>query len=202
MRPSTPFLFSAAALFLTTAAAAPTRAQSQQTQQPAASGTTASPSPDAVDPIVEAARKTRAKEQAEGKPKHIITNDDLPNNGVPAPATPAASAAAADGDATANPDDAAQGKDKDSDDPKSEKYWHKRFADAHSKLAKAEQELDVLQRELNKNQVQYYPDPQKALMQQYTREDINEGAAKINVKKAEVEALRQSSLPTKKPRRD
>jgi chromosome segregation ATPase len=188
MRPTTPFLLSAAALFLT-AAAAPTRAQSQQTQQPATTGTTASPTPDTSDPLAEAARKARAKEAAEGKPKHVLTNDDLPNNG--APATP--KAAAADAEANANLEDAGagQGQDKDSNDPKSEKYWRKQFADARAKLAKAEQELDVLQRELNKNQVQYYPDPQKALTQQYTREDINEGAAKINVKKAEVESLRQ-----------
>jgi chromosome segregation ATPase len=187
MRPTTPFLFSAAALFLATAAAAPTRAQQSQpaqTQQPAASGTTASPAPDTGDPLVEAARKARAKEAAQGKPKHVLTNDDLPSSGgvTTEKTTPA----------DANADDASAGKDdKDSNDPKSEKYWRKRFADAHAKLAKAEKELDVLQRELNKNEVQYYPNPQEALTQQYTRQDINEETAKINAKKAEVEALRQ-----------
>jgi polyhydroxyalkanoate synthesis regulator phasin len=39
--------------------------------------------------------------------------------------------------------------------------------------------------------VQYYPDPQKALMQQYNRGDINEKTAKVDAKKAEVESLKQ-----------
>jgi chromosome segregation ATPase len=191
MRPTTPFLLSAAALFLATAAAAPARAQQSQpaqTQQPAASGTTASPTQDTTDPLAEAARKARAKEAAQGKPKHVLTNDDLPSSGGVTTEKTTPTDANAD-DASA---DQGQDKDKDASDPKSEKYWRKRFADAHTKLAKAEKELDVLQRELNKNQVQYYPDPQKALVQQYTREDINEETAKINAKKAEVESLRQN----------
>jgi hypothetical protein len=51
--------------------------------------------------------------------------------------------------------------------------------------------LDVLQRELDKNQVQYYNDPQKALMQEYNRSDIGEKTAKIDAKKKEIEALKQ-----------
>ncbi len=63
--------------------------------------------------------------------------------------------------------------------------------DVAAKLANAEQELDVLQRELNKDELQYYPDPQKALQQQYSRSDINEKNAKVTAKKAEVESLKQ-----------
>ncbi len=70
-------------------------------------------------------------------------------------------------------------------------YWRKRARKLRAKLATAEQELDVLQRELSKDQVQYYPDPQKALMQQYNRGDINEKTAKVDAKKAEVESLKQ-----------
>ena len=73
-----------------------------------------------------------------------------------------------------------------SDDPKTQAYWSKRAKKLRDKLAAAEQELDVLQRELNKDQVQYYPDPQKALTQQYhNRSDINEKSAKVDAKKAE-----------------
>jgi len=77
------------------------------------------------------------------------------------------------------------------DDPKQEAYWHKKAAKLRAKLSTAEQELDVLQRELSKDEVQYYPDPQKALMQQYNRSDINEKHAKVDAKKAEVETLKQ-----------
>jgi len=58
-------------------------------------------------------------------------------------------------------------------------------------LAKAEKELDVLQRESDKNQVQNYSDPQKALMQQHDRSDINSGQAKIDAKKKEIDSLNQ-----------
>lgn len=51
--------------------------------------------------------------------------------------------------------------------------------------------MDVLQRELNKDDLQYYPDPQKALMQQYSRSDINEKTAKVAAKKADIESLKQ-----------
>ena len=49
----------------------------------------------------------------------------------------------------------------------------------------------MLQRELEKDQVQYYPDPQKALMQQHDRSDINDKTAKIDAKKKEIEDLKQ-----------
>jgi hypothetical protein len=48
-----------------------------------------------------------------------------------------------------------------------------------------------LQRESEKSQVQYYSDPQKALMEQNTRKDINEKNAKIEQKKLEIANLKQ-----------
>lgn len=77
-------------------------------------------------------------------------------------------------------------------DPKNEAYWHKKFAKARANLARSEKELEVLQRDLNKNEVQYYPDPQKALMQQYTRQDINSDRAKLEAKRQEVEANKKA----------
>lgn len=55
----------------------------------------------------------------------------------------------------------------------------------------AEKELDILQREEEKAQVQYYSDPQKALMEQNTRKDINDKNAKIDQKKQEIANLKQ-----------
>jgi predicted RNase H-like nuclease (RuvC/YqgF family) len=136
-----------------------------------------------VDPLAEAARKARAEQKTEPKPKKVFTNDDIPNPPAAKPSDANAS--------TLAPVSADDKVDSEENDPKSEKYWRKQFAKTRAKLAQAEQEADVLQRELNKNEVQYYPDPQKALMQQYSRKDINEGQAKLDAKKKEVESLKQ-----------
>jgi hypothetical protein len=144
------------------------------------------------DPVADAARKARAEQKTAPKPKKVFTNDD-----IPAAAPPPAPATADATNKNATPaqqqaDDLSVKKAPDpADDPKNEAYWRKRSKKLRDKLAMAQQELDVLQRELNKDQVQYYPDPQKALMQQYNRADINEKTAKVDAKKAEVESLKQ-----------
>ena len=149
------------------------------------------------DPVADAARKAREQQKASGKPKHVITNDDMPS--APAEKTPVATAnpsttseASSAGDSNPNQADAGKDKDKDAaNDKKDEGYWRKRFQEVRDKLAVAEKELDVLQREQNKNQVQYYSDPQKALTQQYNRADINDQNAKIAAKQKEIDGLKQ-----------
>ena len=142
------------------------------------------------DPVADAARKARAEQKTAPKPKKVFTNDDIPSAAPPPP--PAATDAANKNAPQQQADDLSAKKSQDpADDPKQEAYWHKRAKSLRAKLAMAEQELDVLQRELSKDEVQYYPDPQKALMQQYNRSDINEKHAKVDAKKAEVESLKQ-----------
>ena len=142
------------------------------------------------DPVADAARKARAEQKTAPKPKKVFTNDDIPSS--PPPAPPAAADATKKTDGQAQSEDPSGKKALDpEDDPKQEAYWHKRSRTLHAKLSAAEQELDVLQRELSKDEVQYYPDPQKALMQQYNRTDINEKRAKVDAKKTEVETLKQ-----------
>lgn len=138
------------------------------------------------DPVVDAARKARAEQKAAPKPKKVFTNDDI------APAAPASTAAASGTETPQGGTDAKGAAAGDSkEDPNGEAAWRKRFKDIHGKISAAEKELDVLQRELNKDQVQYYPDPQKALMQQHDRSDINEKTAKIDAKKQEIDALKK-----------
>ncbi len=48
-----------------------------------------------------------------------------------------------------------------------------------------------MQRELEKAQLEYYPDPQKAMTQQNTRGDINDKSARIDAKKKEIADLKQ-----------
>ncbi len=55
----------------------------------------------------------------------------------------------------------------------------------------AEKELDILQRESDKAQTQYYNDPTKALMEQNSRKDINDKKAKIDQKQQEIANLKQ-----------
>jgi chromosome segregation ATPase len=138
----------------------------------------------ATDPVAESAKKARAQQKTEPKPKKVYTNDDFASK--PAATTDSK----AQGKQDAGTDQADADKDK-KEDTKGEEYWRKQFAKAHEKLAAAEKELDILQRELDKNEVQYYPDPQKAMMQQYNRSDINDKRAKIGAKQKEIDALKQ-----------
>lgn len=169
------------------------------------------------DPVADAARKAREQKKNAQKPKKVYTEDDVSTGpvagagtttatavqapttasstgnaadaaaAVPTPASATSRAAGATPGAQAQPAaDAAKG-----EDPNSEKAWRKRFSDQNAKIAKAEKELDILGRELEKSQMEYYPDPQKAMTQQNTRGDINGITAKIDAKKKELDQLRQ-----------
>lgn len=147
--------------------------------------------------LADAAKKTRAQKKAQAKPIKVYTDDDLGSvkgeinvvGAAPAPA-PAGQGAAAGQPAAAAATEAA--KPKDEKDEKGAAYWRKRFAEARAKLRNAEKELDIMQRERNLNQQQYYSDPNKALQEQYTRKELNESQQKIADKKREIEQLRQA----------
>jgi hypothetical protein len=149
------------------------------------------------DPVADAARKARESKKDAPKPKKVYTDDDLkPAAPEPAPATASGGtnetqATGQGGKTAAKAGDKADGDDTPKEDPNGEAAWRKRFQAQHSKIAKAERELDILSRELEKAQVEYYPDPQKALAQQNTRADINAINAKIDAKKAELAQLKQ-----------
>lgn len=155
------------------------------------------------DPVADAARKAREEKKNAPKPKRVFTDDDVKPATPEKPAVQNASAAgattgaenatgatqAAGGAQAAGAQKPADATEKE--DPNSEKAWRKRFAEQHAKIAKAEKELDVLQRELQKSSVQYYTDPQKAMNEQNNRAEVNEKTAKIAAKKKELEQLRQ-----------
>jgi len=137
------------------------------------------------DPVADAARKAREAKKNAAKPKKVFTEDDVK------PATAQAAQATGTGAGTAvstvqKPEEAGQ-----TEDPNGEKAWRKKFSEQRAKIEKAEKELDVLQRELEKAQVQYYPDPQKALTEQNNRAEINDKTAKIDAKKKEIDQLKQ-----------
>jgi len=137
------------------------------------------------DPVADAARKAREMKKDAPKPKRVYTDDDLKKS-APGPA-PAASSGPGGTAATVQ----AAGDATKPEDPNGEVAWRKRFKDHHDKIAKTEKELDILGRELEKAQLEYYPDPQKAMTQQNSRADINATTAKIDAKKKELDQLKQ-----------
>jgi chromosome segregation ATPase len=150
------------------------------------------------DPVADAARKAREEKEKKSaqKPKKVYTDDDVKPATPEKPAVQNASAATpATGGAESAPATTTAGAQKaegeEKEDPNSEKAWRKRFSAQHQKIANAERELDILQRELQKSQVQYYADPTKAMNEQNNRAEVNEKTAKIEAKKKELAQLRQ-----------
>jgi chromosome segregation ATPase len=145
------------------------------------------------DPVADAARKARQEKKSAPKPKKVFTDDDVARK--PAVAEAPASTNQTTTPSGETPASTAQAGSQDSsaknEDPNSEAQWRKRFAAQRKKIAIAEEELNVLQREAEKADVQYYPDPQKALKEQLTRNEINEKNDKIAAKKKEIADLKQ-----------
>ena len=133
--------------------------------------------------VADAARKAQAQKKEAPKPKMVIDNDNLGSlsgtvNVVgEEPAPPEEQAKKEGGEEKGT---------KSGEAPKDEKYWRQKFADANKKLTDDEHELDILQREYNLKQQQYYADPMAELKQEYTRQDLNDTKAKIDDKTALV----------------
>ena len=147
------------------------------------------------DAVADAARKAREEKKKDTpKPKKVYTDDDL-NHSTSGNVPASGGANDASTQQGSGKDADAKGKDKADKAPDSgesaEARWRKQFKDAYASLDRAERELSVLEREDNKAQLQYYPDPQKALAEGYTRKDINEKDAKIAAKKKEIEQGKQ-----------
>jgi chromosome segregation ATPase len=174
MRPIRTVLALAFALALSSAAS---RAQDQSTG----------------DPVADAARKAREQKKAAPKPKKVFTDDDVKPAETSAPPAAAASdsTSPSEGAKPQKPQLAAAPNEGEKEDPNSEKAWRKRFAGLHKKISDAELELDVLERELQKSDLQYYSDPQKAMNEQFTRKEINDKTSKIEEKKKQLADLRQ-----------
>ena len=146
------------------------------------------------DPVADAARKVREQQKNAPKPKKVYTDDDIKPSGastqMPATTEKGNSGSPATSDKSQGAKGTAAGTvPQKADDP--ETMWRKRFAAQRKKIADAERELDILQRESEKAQVQYYSDPQKALQEQNSRKDINEKNTKIELKKQEIANLKQ-----------
>src|SRR5437016_4291586 len=130
------------------------------------------------DPVADAARKAREKKKGAPKPAPAAA-PGVASGTVTATAAQAAGGSAKTGDATKT------------EDPNGQAAWRRRFQGQRDKIAKLMKEVDILGRELEKAQMEYYPDPQKAMTQQNSRAEINAINAKIDAKKKEVAELQQ-----------
>jgi hypothetical protein len=137
------------------------------------------------DSVADAARKAQAEKKTAPKAKMVIDNDNLGSiNGTinvvgqePAPAPAADQAKPADDAAKAEAEKPVV---------KDEAYWRKQFAELNKKLADDAKELDILQREYNLKQQQYYSDPNTAMKEQYDRKDLTDTKQNIDDKTAVV----------------
>lgn len=152
------------ALFL---AGIPATAQSQDSSQQQSS-----------DPVAEAARKARQAKKETPKPKKVYTDDDLKTGSSDAVSTVGTTSTTPQPTGTPTKGDG-------------EAAWRAKFKDQRDRIDRAEKELDILQRELQKAQLEYYPDPQKAMTEQNTRGEINDKTAKIDAKQKEIAQLKQ-----------
>jgi phage-related minor tail protein len=147
------------------------------------------------DPVADAARKAREQKKVAPKPKKVFTNDDVAPKPAESPApvvAPGSSETPAAAEATSSEKQrTSPAAPSENGNPNSEKAWRKRFAEQRKKISGAELELDVLEREAQKANVQYYSDPQKAMKEQFTRNEINEKNAKIEEKKKQIANLKQ-----------
>lgn len=73
-----------------------------------------------------------------------------------------------------------------------EDYYREKMAELEQRLDTDKRELSVMQQHLNVNQLQYYPDPTKALEQQYSRSDIHKGQQDVDAKQKQVVADEQA----------
>jgi hypothetical protein len=164
----------------------------------------------AQESVAAAARKAQAEKKSSAKLVTVFTNDNIDtvkgtiNVVGETPAPPADKTTTAQ-DKTKTPptedktkpaatDD--KGKAAPADDKttsiKDEAYWRKTFADARKKLADDTHELDILQREYNLKQQQYYSDPNTAMREQYNRQDLTDTKTKIDEKTAAVAQDKQA----------
>ena len=138
--------------------------------------------------VADAARKARAHKKDSVKPAKVFTDDnvgDIKGQISVVGAEPVQADASAAKKEGAKPANASEGK-------KDETYWQRRFAAARKALADDTREVDILQREFNLKQEQFYQDPTVAMKQQNSREDLDKTQSQIDAKKLAVERDNQA----------
>ncbi len=147
-----------------------------------APATNASITPPAPLSLAAAARKARAEHKLVPKAAMVFTNDNLPSAG---------GISVVGENAAADQEDAAASTKAQAGIQQDEKYWRGRFSQLRTKLRQSQSELEIMQRELGELDLQYYSSPMEALVQGYTRSDINHKTDAIDAKKKDIADLQQ-----------
>lgn len=139
----------------------------------------AQPSPQGQS-LADIARKLKAQQGQSATAGKTYTNDDV------------AGARAADGVTVDTGGSGSSTAGSDSSAPHGEKYFRAAYSKLMGQKEMDERQLEVLQKKLNQNNIQYYSDPQVALQQQYNRSDIQKNQDEIDKKKKEIADLDQT----------
>ena len=172
--------------------------------------------------VADLARQTRTRKPGVSQTGRVYSNENVatsapapaapaaatpapPAPGAPAPPAPAAGAArpagqapgaaapAAAGQAPGQPAAGAQpAQPQQKSDAEIEKEYREKFAKLREAQALEERKLDILQRELNLMQNQFYTNPQDTLMQETTRGNINQRTQEIVAQRAAVDKAKQA----------
>lgn len=139
--------------------------------------------------LADQARKVRQEGKNAPKASMVFTNDNIPTQGRGISVVGNAPAASAQGQSSgAIAVQAGNSANKNND----EANWRQKFADARHKIEQDQADLSVMQRELGQLQLQYYPDPTKALQQSVSRSDIDKKQTAITEKQKQLEADKQA----------
>jgi hypothetical protein len=132
----------------------------------------------------ELARQLKAERAQQGeKAAKVYTNDNIPRTGPLSDVGPTGQPISG---AMSTPGETTAGEAKPASGPHDEKYYREKLKKLQSLKEMHERELAVLSQKLALNQTQYYNDPQKTLMQEYSRSDINKKQDEIDKKKQQI----------------
>ncbi|MCH7979641.1 MAG: hypothetical protein IH935_11795 [Acidobacteria bacterium] len=139
--------------------------------------------------LVEVARQQRARKAQQGKAVKVFTNDQLsrPSSSSSRTATRAAEAQKPEGEEQMDAADTTEAESAREERARLEKEYREKFAQLREELSYEERKLDVMQRELNLMQIQYYSDPNVAMREQHERGEINQRMQDLEAQKAAVE---------------
>jgi len=132
--------------------------------------------------VADAARKAQAARKEQPKPAKVYTNDNIGavQGEVSVVGVAPGATASASADSSTKPSASGGAEKKDA------AYYRKKFAELNKKLADDQKELDVLQREYGLKQQQYYSDPNTAMKEQYSRQDLDDTSKAIDAKKQDI----------------
>jgi hypothetical protein len=173
------------------------RAQ-QSNPAPQNSSQNATPPPAPQQSVADAARQVKAQKTAQGQATpatpRVFDNDNIPKQGGISAVGVEPTASSGDSDKSSGDDKGANGGASKSGPPSGndEKAWRQVFKDLHHRLDQDQEDLDLSQRELGVDNVQFYTDPVKGMQQGLTRSDINDKTAKIDELKKKVDADKQA----------